>query len=43
MTTVHAEVNDFVRKDGHLVRVMEVDVSEGCYFTSDGGLSASIR
>jgi hypothetical protein len=38
MKTIHAEVNDFVRKDGHLVRVMEIDVSEGCYFTSDGGL-----
>lgn len=38
MTTIYAEVNDFVRKDGRLVRVMEIDVSEGCYFTSDGGL-----
>lgn len=38
MPMIHAEVNDFVRKDGHLVRVMSVDVSEGCYFTSDGGL-----
>ena len=38
MTTVHAEVNDFVHKDGYLVRVMEIDVAEGCYFTSDGGL-----
>jgi hypothetical protein len=35
---IHAEVNDFVRKDGILVRVMEIDVSEGCYYTSDGGL-----
>ena len=40
MPLVHAEVNDFVRKDGHLVRVIEADVSEGCYFTSDGGLIA---
>lgn len=38
MATVHAEVNDFVRKDGRLVRVMKVDISEGCYYTSDGGL-----
>lgn len=38
MRTIYAEVNDFVRKDGHLVRVIEVDVSEGCYRTSDGGL-----
>ena len=38
MTTIHAEVNDFVRKDGRLVQVIEVDGSEGCYFTSDGGL-----
>jgi hypothetical protein len=38
MATAHAAVNDFVRKDGALVRVMEVDISEGCYFTSDGGL-----
>jgi len=36
--TIHAEVNDFVRKDGQLVRVMAIDISEGCYFTSDGGL-----
>lgn len=35
---VHAEVNDFVRKDGELVRVMEIDIAEGCYRTSDGGL-----
>lgn len=35
---VHAEVNDFVRKDGQLVRVMEIDIPEGCYRTSDGGL-----
>lgn len=37
-TRIHAEVNDFVRKDGQLVRVMEIDVPEGCYRTSDGGL-----
>lgn len=35
---IHAGVNDFVRKDGILVRVMEIDVPEGCYYTSDGGL-----
>jgi hypothetical protein len=35
---IHAEVNDFVRKDGILVRVMKIDVPEGCYYTSDGGL-----
>lgn len=38
METAHAEVNDFVRKDGLLVRIMEVDVSEQTYYTSDGGL-----
>lgn len=38
VTSIHAEVNDFVRKDGHLVRIMEIDGPEGCYRTSDGGL-----
>ena len=38
MLEIHAEVNDFVPKDGHMVRVMEIDVPEGCYRTSDGGL-----
>lgn len=37
MATVHAEVNDFVRKDGQLVRVVEIDIAEGCYFTSHHG------
>jgi hypothetical protein len=35
---IHAELNDFVRKDGHLVRITGIDVPEGCYHTSDGGL-----
>ncbi len=38
MATVHAEVNDFVRKDGQLVRVMEIDLPGGGYRTSDGGI-----
>lgn len=38
VTSIHAEVNDFVRKDGELVRIMEIDGPEGCYRTSDGGL-----
>lgn len=38
MAKIHAEVNDFVRKDGQLVRIMGIDIPEGCYYTSDGGL-----
>lgn len=38
MAEIHAQVNDFVRKDGRLVRVLEINEGDECYFTSDGGL-----
>lgn len=38
MTKIHAQVNDFVRKDGELVRIWGIDVAGECYRTSDGGL-----
>lgn len=37
MAVAYASINDFVRKDGLLVRVLNVDHSEETYRTSDGG------
>lgn len=38
MTKAYAQRGDFVRKDGDLVRIQQIDRKAQTYFTSDGGV-----
>lgn len=37
MPKAHAEVGDYVRKDGELVKIESLDRANQAYYTSDGG------